>query len=63
MNKVVGSAKVTLKINGQEFDFNIDKLHSEWQIRTLVRVMLRIFNKAVNLEAVKGAEEILKETD
>ena len=54
------SLKITLKVNGHEFDLSIKKLHSEWQIKSLSRVMLKIFNKAVNVDAVRGAEEIIK---
>ena len=60
MNKARGKVKVTFKVNGHEFDLSINKLHSEWQLRSLFNVMMRIFNKALNTDAVKGAEEILK---
>ena len=58
--KTKGNVVVIMKINGHEFEFGIKKLHSMWQIKSLCNMMTRIFKKALNREAVKGAEDILK---
>ena len=55
-----GSLKLEMKISGHEFEFQIKRLHSMWQIMSLFKMVKKIFNKTLNREAVKGAEEILK---